>query len=127
MNTVNGTDFPREYCSLMILVTVVSVSVPKRAIIDGGSKTFSGDGSILGPEGGYGYIIENPGIRFFKMNEEHGFLDTTNASDTLQVGDKLHIIPNHVCAAFNMHDEVYGYRGNTVEAEWKIAARGRIR
>lgn len=127
MNTVNGTNFSRDDCALMILATVVSVSVPGGAIIDGGSKTFSGDGSILGPEGGYGYVMEDAGIKFFKMNEEHGYLNISGASRKLKVGDKLRVIPNHVCAAFNMHDVVFGFRGNKVETEWKIAARGKIR
>lgn len=126
MNYVDGAGYSLDDCSLMVLVTVVSTAVPGMAIIDGGSKTFSGDGSVLGIGGGYGYVKEDPAVKFFKMNEEHGFLDVSKALRRLQVGDRLHIIPNHVCTTINMHDQIYGYRGEIVESEWKVAARGKV-
>ena len=29
-----------------------------------------------------------------------------------KVGDRLTLVPNHVCSTVIMHDEVYGVRGN---------------
>ena len=127
MNYVNGAKFSRGDCALSVLATVVSTAVPGRAIIDGGSKTFSGDGSILGADGGYGHCLEDPNIRLIKMNEEHGYLDVSGTSNKLSIGDKLRFIPNHVCATVNMHEVMYGIRGESVETEWKVAARGKIR
>lgn len=128
-NDRNSTEWkicnPQD-CAASILTTVVSVSVPGRAIIDGGSKTFSGDGLMPGEKGGYGMVKNVPGARFVSMNEEHGYLDL-EPETKLQVGRRLEVIPNHICAAVNMHEVIYGYRGNRVEAEWRVRARGKIR
>jgi D-serine deaminase-like pyridoxal phosphate-dependent protein len=60
------------------------------------------------------------------MNEEHGFVDTTQSRKQFQVGDRVHVIPNHVCVAVNLHEYVYGIRGENVEAVWKVEARGKL-
>jgi D-serine deaminase-like pyridoxal phosphate-dependent protein len=45
---------------------------------------------------------------------------------TYRVGDRLTVIPNHVCSTVNLHDEVYGVRGEEVETVWKVAGRGKV-
>ena len=45
----------------------------------------------------------------------------------LEVEQQLRVIPNHICAATNMHDRVWGIRRDEVVEEWEVAARGRIR
>jgi len=84
-------------------------------IIDGGSKTFSSDRLVNSPELIFGHVVEAPGARFHKMNEEHGFIDLTRAGREFQVGDRIHAIPNHICVAVNLHEQVYGIRGEIVE------------
>jgi D-serine deaminase-like pyridoxal phosphate-dependent protein len=68
------------------------------------------------------------------MSEEHGVLSLSRLAEGAprpQVGEKLHIVPNHACGTTNLHDVVYGYRKRdgeeVVEVEWPIPARGRIR
>ena len=36
------------------------------------------------------------------------------------------IIPNHACAVTNLHDVVYGVRGDRVERVFEVAARGKV-
>ena len=81
-------------------------------IIDGGSKTFSSDRPVNSPDVTFGQIMEAPGARFHKMNEEHGFVDITRAEREFSVGDRVHVIPNHICVAMNLHERVYGVRGD---------------
>lgn len=113
-------------CAASILVTVVSAARPGRAMVDGGSKTFSSDALSNQPDGGFGYIAEAPEVRFFRMQEEHGYLDTTRSERGLSVGDRLRIIPNHICAAVNLHERIYGIRGERVETVWRVEARGKL-
>jgi len=61
------------------------------------------------------------------MTEEHGHLNISRSARRYRIGERLTIIPNHVCSAINMHDEVYAVRGDRVEAVWRVAARGKIR
>jgi D-serine deaminase-like pyridoxal phosphate-dependent protein len=110
-----------EDCALRVLVTVVSTAVPGQCVIDGGTKTFSSDQTV-GP-GGFGMIPDRP-WQPHKLNEEHGYVKIETPA---RVGEKLWVIPSHVCATVNMHDEIAYGRNGKVEGTWKVAARGRIR
>jgi len=112
-------------CALKVQVTVVSKAVQGRAMIDGGSKTFSGDRLISGDKQGFGFVTELPNAQFAAMSEEHGHLDL-GPSDQVHVGQRLSIIPNHVCACVNMHNQIYYHRKGTVEGSWTVEGRGKI-
>lgn len=114
-------------CGLRLAVTVVSTAVPGRAIIDGGSKTFSGDRWLSGSKTGFGHIVEHPDVEFAAMSEEHGHLDLGQSGYQARVGDRLTVIPNHVCACVNMHDSLYFHRKGIVEGCWQVAGRGKVR
>jgi len=108
-------------CALRVISTVISAPTPERVIIDGGTKTFSSDM-------GYpmGCILEYPEAQIYQMSEEHGFVDVTRCSHRPNVGERLTVIPNHACGTVNMHDRLIGLRGQTIESQWDIAARGKI-
>ena len=112
-------------CALRVQVTVVSKAVQGRAMVDGGSKTFSGDRLISGDKQGFGFVTEHPDTQFTSMSEEHGHLDL-GPSDRVNVGERLSIIPNHVCACVNMHNQIYYHRKGIVEGSWTVEGRGRI-
>ncbi len=125
-NTVHWGACTQDQCAGFLWTTVVSNAVPGQAIIDGGSKTFSSDGLAPGNATGYGIVTGFPGIEFVRMNEEHGYLQLPEGLE-LDVGQQLRVIPNHICAATNLHDRVWGIRQDEVVEEWEVAARGRIR
>jgi D-serine deaminase-like pyridoxal phosphate-dependent protein len=126
LNTVRSGGCALEDCAARILATVVSTARPGQAIIDGGSKTFSSDRSADPADATFGRLMEAPGARFHKMNEEHGFIDITRAEVGFSVGDRVRVIPNHVCVAMNLHERVYGLRGDTVEEVWTVDGRGKL-
>ncbi len=113
-------------CAASILATVVSTARSGQVIIDGGSKTFSSDRLTPVSEVSFGHVIEAPEAVFTKMNEEHGYVDVRKAECEFSVGDRIRIIPNHICAAMNLHETVYGIRGDRVEAVWKVEGRGKL-
>ena len=125
INTVGSGACALEDCAASILATVVSTARAGHMIIDGGSKTFSSD-RTNSAEVTFGRLVEAPGARFHKMNEEHGFIDLTNAEASFRVGDRVHVIPNHICVAVNLHERVYGVRGDQVEDVWTVDARGKL-
>jgi D-serine deaminase-like pyridoxal phosphate-dependent protein len=114
-------------CALHVLVSVVSTAVPGRAIIDGGSKTFSADRWLSGDKTGFGRIVEHPDVEFTSMSEEHGHLTIGSSDYSPKVGDRLTVIPNHVCPCVNMHDAIHFHRSGVVEGCWQVAGRGKIR
>lgn len=113
-------------CALRVIVTVVSTAVSGRAIVDGGTKTFSSDRFLSGTHEGFGYITEHPEILLEGMSEEHGHLNISETAHKLRVGERLSIIPNHVCACVNMHDRIWYHRNGVVEGVWHVAGRGRV-
>ena len=112
-----------DQCAMRILTTVVSRPVDDRAILDGGSKTFTSDS--FGMFDDFGYITEYPDARLHKFSEEHGFVDLSACADKPEIGARVTVIPNHCCVVSNMHDRVYGLRGDEVEVVWPVAARGK--
>lgn len=125
-NTVACGACAWEDCAASILVTVVSTAVPGQVIVDGGSKTFSTDRLVTGDVEGFGRVVEAPEAVFTRMNEEHGYVDVRQAGRRFAVGDRLRIIPNHICVAVNLHERVFGVRGEEVEAVWEVEGRGKL-
>jgi D-serine deaminase-like pyridoxal phosphate-dependent protein len=125
-NTLDAGACSIADCALRVVVAVVSTAVPGRAIIDGGSKTFSSDRLLSGTREGFGHIHEYPEVLFEGMSEEHGHLNIEASVPALRIGDRLSILPNHVCACVNMHDRIFYHRNGVVEGVWQVAGRGRV-
>ncbi len=110
-------------CALRVLTTVVSTRVPGQWIIDAGSKTLSSDATV-----GAGTFGELPAyaVSVTRLNEEHGYVGA-GGPRAPSPGDKLWLIPAHVCSTVNLHDEIWFGRGGQVDGAWKVAARGKVR
>jgi D-serine deaminase-like pyridoxal phosphate-dependent protein len=114
-----------EDCALTVLATVVSTAVPGQAVIDAGTKSL-GREPVRGTEGeGFGQLLEHPEVVVARMSEEHGVLDLSRSSWRPEVGERVRVVPNHVCIVVHLNDQVYGVRGDVVETSWPVAARGR--
>jgi D-serine deaminase-like pyridoxal phosphate-dependent protein len=125
-NTVmTGACDPQD-CAVSVLATVVSTARPGQIIVDGGSKTFSSDRLANSTAMTFGCVTEAPESIFHKMNEEHGYVDVRQTSRQFEIGERLRIIPNHVCVAVNLHERMYGIRDGAVEEVWEVAGRGKL-
>jgi len=113
-----------EDCAQTVLATVISTPEPGRAVLDVGSKALGADRAPESP--GYGMLKEDNAARLVRLNEEHGFVDLSEASVRLRVGDKVEVIPNHCCVVTNLFDEMIAVRGGDVVETWPVAARGRL-
>lgn len=108
-------------CALSVLVTVISVPSAGRAVVDAGTKVLTSD--LLGLDG-HGHVLGRPDIKVAGLSEEHGVLTADDIN--LNVGDRLRIIPNHVCVVSNMLDEVQLIRGGTALGASPVVARGKV-
>jgi D-serine deaminase-like pyridoxal phosphate-dependent protein len=112
-------------CALTVLATVVSTAVPGQAVIDAGTKSL-GREPMRGADGeGFGVVYGREDVVVRAMSEEHGLLDLSKSDWRVAVGDRVRVIPNHVCIVVHLFDTVHGLRGDTVETSWQVAARGR--
>jgi D-serine deaminase-like pyridoxal phosphate-dependent protein len=110
-------------CAISVLATVVSAPAADRAVVDAGSKTLSND-PLRPKAAGHGWVAGRKS-RLARLSEEHGVVGVV-PGESFAVGERVRIVPNHACVVSNLVDSVYAVRGGQVEAEWRVAARGRI-
>jgi D-serine deaminase-like pyridoxal phosphate-dependent protein len=113
-----------EDLAYTVLATVVSTAVPGHAVVDAGSKALAKE-SRGGAEG-FGILLDRPEVVVSSVSEEHGVLDLGRTGWRPRIGERVHIVPNHVCVSVNLQERILareagGYR--LVEIE----ARGRSR
>ena len=112
-------------CALTVLATVVSTAVPRQAVVDTGSKALGREPLRGGSADGFGCVEDRRDVVVQSMSEEHGILDLSKTDWRPRVGDRVRIIPNHVCIAVHLADVVYGTRDGVLSSSWPVAARGR--
>ncbi len=116
-----------EEVAYTILATVVSTGVPGQAVVDAGSKALAREEfRALPGEGGYGVLLDRPSIRVASVSEEHGILDLSDTDWRPRVGDRVRIVPNHVCVSVNLQDRLLAFGGG-MEGVREIALPGRGR
>jgi D-serine deaminase-like pyridoxal phosphate-dependent protein len=108
-----------------VLATVVSTSVPGQAVVDAGSKALARE-ELRADGGGYGALLGRPEVAVKAVSEEHGLLDLSATDWRPRVGDRVRVVPNHVCVSVNLQDRLFGVRGDEVVDAWEVAGRGRV-
>ncbi|HUE77659.1 MAG TPA: alanine racemase [Longimicrobiales bacterium] len=114
----------RADCAYTVLATVISTAVRGQAVVDAGSKALSSDPIRAEGMEGFGELLDRPEVTVVRMSEEHGVLDLSGTAWRPRVGERVRIIPNHVCVSVNLQTEVHGVRGDAVERSWAPEARG---
>ena len=119
-----------EDVAYTVLGTVISVAVPGQVVVDAGSKALSRE--VLGSGApGYGVLFDRPAVTVKAINEEHGVLDLSETAWRPAIGERLRIVPNHVCVSVNLQDHLWGFEGEGTEGEGcavrpvMLEARGR--
>jgi len=111
-------------CAYTVLATVVSVAVPGQAVVDAGSKALGREPLRGAPGEGFGALLDAPGITVHAMSEEHGLLDLSDQHGWRpRVGDRVRIVPNHVCYSVNLHPVLWGVRDDVIVDRWEVAGR----
>lgn len=116
-----------DECALHLHATVISRPTADRAVIDAGSKSLSSDRVDPAAGTGYGLIRGYEDAVIERLNEEHGVIDISRCSRKPQVGERVQILPNHVCVVSNLHDEVALSRGGLLVDTRRVEARGKTR
>jgi D-serine deaminase-like pyridoxal phosphate-dependent protein len=125
-NTVLSGACGYKDCAATIITTVVSTARHGQVIIDAGSKTLSSDPPAVSDFIGFGHVLDMPEAVIRALNEEHGYVDVHKVAHSFAIGERLQIVPNHICVAVNLQNEVYGVRNGVVERIWSVKARGKL-
>lgn len=113
-----------EHCAYTILATVVSTAVPGQAVVDAGAKALCKEEIRAAGLTGYGALVDRPDVVVSSMSEEHGILDLSQTDWRPRIGDRVRIVPNHVCVSVNLHPRLWYARGDRVERVLPVVARG---
>jgi len=117
-----------DHCAASVLTTVISRPTAERVITDVGAKGITAQ---TRPKGicrteGLGYIKGYAEVYIHDVFDEHAIIYDKEFHDAVRVGDKVEIIPNHICPVCNLHEKAYlVFRGEVVE-EIAIECRGKL-
>jgi D-serine deaminase-like pyridoxal phosphate-dependent protein len=111
-----GSMAPDEI-SLACRATVVS-HASGRLVLDAGSKALGADRATYAT--GWGRLPAYPDARVVQLSEHHCVVDLGGAA-LPALGTVVDVVPNHVCNAVNLADELRTDTGD----RWAVVARGR--
>ncbi|GAB7187009.1 type III PLP-dependent enzyme family protein [Kitasatospora sp. Ki12] len=111
-----------EDLALHAVATVVSTPAPDRFVLDAGSKVL---GSDLSPwVQGHGLVLEHPDAVITALSEHHATVVLPEGALAPRPGTRVSVVPNHICTAVNLANELVVTRNGTVVDHWPVAARG---
>lgn len=132
----NDVNSLREGCATMddvaarIVTTVISTAVPGQIVLDAGSKTLTNDLCGLAPSSGHGIVVEYPNAKITKLSEEHAQVDVSQCDRVPKIGDRVSIIPNHICPCINLQDSFWwfeeGFDQSAAPTKMPVDARGKV-
>ena len=114
-------------CAATVLATVMSKPTADRVVLDAGVKAltaFTREGGICATPG-HGLLKGFDGLRIGKLYDEHGLVYGREANERLSLGDRVEIIPNHICPTCNLYDRMYLVEDGRVVDELPILCRGK--
>jgi D-serine deaminase-like pyridoxal phosphate-dependent protein len=126
MNTVRGGFCGLEDCAARIIVTVISTAVKGQVVVDAGNKTLTSDQCVPAPQSGHGLVVELPEAKITRLSEEHGQIDISGCARIPHVGDRLSIVPNHICPCVNLQDQAWWIEPGEPPQPLVVDARGKL-
>lgn len=118
-----------ERCAATVLATVISRPAINRTVLDTGAKCLTMQTRTKGlcKTAGLGLIKDRPGVSIARLYDEHAVILSESLTGSVRVGDKLEIIPNHICPVMNLQETVYLVENGEVLEEIPVDCRGKLR
>jgi D-serine deaminase-like pyridoxal phosphate-dependent protein len=103
----------------LVLSTVISRPTSRMITCDAGHKSVSADAGVPTCE-----VVGHADLVPMKPSEEHLPIERRSAGDLPALGDKLYLLPRHVCPTVNNFDEALMIVNGRISGVARIAARG---
>lgn len=104
--------------AVTMLTSVVSRG-PGRATLNAGSKSIT---TTTTDQHGHGHLRNRPRSGFGLLSEEHGVLELAAEDEDLGIGDRVQLLPIHVCVWMDLQHEVYGTRSGQIVRRIRVDA-----
>lgn len=114
-------------CAASVLASIISKPTKSRVVIDAGAKALVSQNRTEGicATHGFGYVKESDDVRLQGLFDEHGIIENEKYSQLVNIGDKIEVIPSHICPTVNLYDKVYLIRDDQVVKEIPVDCRGK--
>jgi len=90
-----------------------------RVTCDAGHKSVSADAGVPTC-----VVMGRPDLQPLKPSEEHLPLEVTPGAPAPNIGERLYLVPRHVCPTVNNFDEALIVEGGMIRGSARVRARG---
>jgi D-serine deaminase-like pyridoxal phosphate-dependent protein len=114
----------------VIVATVVSGPRDREVVLDAGSKALTSDRMIVNHSAAtHGAVFTADGKtgEIVRLSEEHGIAAFAGAGGAPRIGERVVIVPNHICPVINLFETATIVSDGNVVDRWSVAARGKLR
>lgn len=117
-----------DKCAASVLTTIISRPTKERVITDVGAKGITAQTRSEGicATKGLGYIKGYDDVYIYDVYDEHAIIYNEKFRNQVKVGDKVEIIPNHICPVCNLYDKAYLVSNGEVVEEIEVKCRGKL-
>lgn len=115
-------------CAATVLSTVISLPTPERVALDVGAKglTMQERSTGITAVNGKGLIYEQPEFHIVRMYDEHALVENRHFREQVVIGQKVRIIPVHICPVSNLFECAYLIENEQVVDLIDITARAKL-
>lgn len=116
-----------SHCAASVLATVISKPTNQRVVLDAGAKALVSQNRQEGicATGGFGYVKDSDNVNLSNLFDEHGLINNESYSQQVQIGDKVEVIPSHICPTVNLYDSVYLISNDQILDRISVDCRGK--
>lgn len=121
-DTTSLEQLPSEYGFVpagIVLSTIVSHPTPRYITCDAGHKSVSADAGVPTCS-----VIGKPDLKPLKPSEEHLPMESLSDDDIPSIGEKLYLVPRHICPSVNNFDQALFVVDGRIRALEPVTARG---
>lgn len=117
-----------EQCAATVLSTVISKLADGRVILDVGAKgiTMQERKEGICCSFGKGLIWGYPNVSIERIFDEHAIIHNASFWHQVEIGQKVRVIPVHICPTCNLYDKASLISGQNVVHELSVSARGKL-
>ena len=118
----------KSRCAAKVLATVISKPTKERVILDVGAKGLTMQERTAGicSTIGKGTIFGFDNLYIEKVFDEHAIINNEEFNNKVKIGDKVLIIPVHICPVCNLYEKAYLVSQDQVIKEIDIACRAKL-